>query len=154
MLELNKALQLALLVLAEARKGPGSPYAEYIKTLPGFIDVPALWKDEELQQLKCQYFIEQSECELDAWAGEFRVVASQPWQAGEQVFINYSSSSNDALLQLYGFIDPGNMQDRFVVKTLPTSLKLAGLNQQQNAPQVLSQVINWVHMAELHVVPI
>jgi hypothetical protein len=52
-------VQLALLLLAEACKGPGSRYAEYIKTLPTHIDVPALWTDEDLQQLKCQYFIEQ-----------------------------------------------------------------------------------------------
>lgn len=54
----------------------------------------------------------QSECELDIWSDSFRVVASRPWQAGQQVFISYGSSSNDVLLQLYGFVEANNPKDR------------------------------------------
>eukprot|EP00878_Enallax_costatus_P019938 GHUV01021053.1.p1 GENE.GHUV01021053.1~~GHUV01021053.1.p1 ORF type:complete len:380 (+),score=103.11 GHUV01021053.1:21-1160(+) len=55
---------------------------------------------------------EQSECELDVWSDSFRIVASRPWRAGQQVFISYGNSSNDVLLQLYGFVEAGNRQDR------------------------------------------
>ena len=56
----------------------------------------------------------QSECEFysDFRSAAFRVVASQQWPRGDEVFINYGTGSNDALLQLYGFVEPGNTADR------------------------------------------
>jgi hypothetical protein len=57
----------------------------------------------------------QSECEFysDFRSSAFRVVASQAWRRGQQVLINYGSGSNDALLQLYGFVEQGNRDDRW-----------------------------------------
>lgn len=51
--------QLALTILSEWRQGSASKWADYIKQLPEAVDVPALWSDAELQQLRCGYFIEQ-----------------------------------------------------------------------------------------------
>jgi hypothetical protein len=56
----------------------------------------------------------QSECEFvpNMRNPAFRVVATNAWMKGAEVLINYGSSSNDALLQLYGFVEPGNPSDR------------------------------------------
>lgn len=56
----------------------------------------------------------QSECEFysDFRSASFRVVASQTWTRGQEVSINYGGGSNDALLQLYGFVELGNKEDR------------------------------------------
>lgn len=51
--------QLALTILSEWQQGSASKWADYIKQLPAAVDVPALWRDAELQQLRCGYFIEQ-----------------------------------------------------------------------------------------------
>lgn len=58
----------------------------------------------------------QSECEFYSGlrSQSFRVVASQQWTRGQEVFINYGSGSNDALLQLYGFVEANNTDDRCV----------------------------------------
>lgn len=58
---------------------------------------------------------QKSECEFysDLRSSSFRVVASQDWSRGQQVFINYGSGSNDALLQLYGFVEEDNADDRW-----------------------------------------
>lgn len=60
----------------------------------------------------------QSECELNLWSGCFQVVASQSYSRGQQVFMSYGSQSNDALLQLYGFVEDRNPADRYVVPNL------------------------------------
>lgn len=56
----------------------------------------------------------QSECEFysDFRSSAFRVVASQRWARDEEVFISYGAGSNDALLQLYGFVENNNQGDR------------------------------------------
>jgi hypothetical protein len=57
----------------------------------------------------------QSECEFYSGfrSSSFRVVASQAWSRGEQVFINYGSGSNDILALQYGFVPQGcNPDDR------------------------------------------
>ena len=42
---------------------------------------------------------------------------------GEQVFITYGLQSNDKLLQYYGFVEPKNPADVYVVPNLLESLK-------------------------------
>lgn len=51
--------QLALTLLGEQRLGPASKWADYIRQLPGDVDVPVVWGEAEVQQLQCAYFIEQ-----------------------------------------------------------------------------------------------
>ncbi|WIA13342.1 hypothetical protein OEZ85_006924 [Tetradesmus obliquus] len=114
--------QLALVLLSELQQGMSSKFADYSALLPEQVDVPALWSEEELQQLRCPYFIEQSECELDVWSNAFRVVSTQQWRQGQQVFISYGQSSSDVLLQLYGFVEQGNVHERYLVRSLPDVL--------------------------------
>ncbi|WIA33481.1 hypothetical protein OEZ86_006609 [Tetradesmus obliquus] len=143
--------QLALVLLSELQQGKSSKFADYSALLPEQVDVPALWSEEELQQLRCPYFIEQqqlqsqqqqhaicplldffnhdgreqSECELDVWSNAFRVVSTQQWRQGQQVFISYGQSSSDVLLQLYGFVEQGNVHERYLVRSLPDVLASA-----------------------------
>ena len=42
---------------------------------------------------------------------------------GEQVFITYGLQSNDKLLQYYGFVEPKNPADVYVVPDLLEALK-------------------------------
>uniref|UniRef100_A0A383VDZ6 SET domain-containing protein n=1 Tax=Tetradesmus obliquus TaxID=3088 RepID=A0A383VDZ6_TETOB len=235
--------QLALVLLSELQQGKSSKFADYSALLPEQVDVPALWSEEELQQLRCPYFIEQvqqqrqqwaglaqqlqpalsaaritqqqllwalsvtrsrafaapyaaaplslapkalaaaqvvaaaawlaagpaaaagvellgvaaaagawftlqqqlqsqqqqhaicplldffnhdgreqSECELDVWSNAFRVVSTQQWRQGQQVFISYGQSSSDVLLRLYGFVEQGNVHERYLVRSLPDVL--------------------------------
>jgi hypothetical protein len=51
--------QLALTLLNEQRQGAASKWSDYIKQLPSAVDVPVLWKEPEVQQLQCTYFVEQ-----------------------------------------------------------------------------------------------
>ena len=43
---------------------------------------------------------------------------------GEQVFISYGRQSNDSLLQYYGFVEPGNPHDTYVIPDLSRSALL------------------------------
>jgi putative effector of murein hydrolase LrgA (UPF0299 family) len=52
-------LQLAVVLLSELQQGRSSKFLDYLALLPDQIDVPALWSQEELQQLRCRYFIQQ-----------------------------------------------------------------------------------------------
>jgi hypothetical protein len=52
-------MQLALVLLSEVKQGRASKFSDYLALLPDQVDVPALWNEEELQQLRCPYFIEQ-----------------------------------------------------------------------------------------------
>lgn len=52
-------VQIALVLLEYSKQGPGSEFADYIKVLPQSVDVPVLWREEEWEQLKCQYCIQQ-----------------------------------------------------------------------------------------------
>jgi hypothetical protein len=75
----------------------------------------------------------------------FRVVASQPWPRGQQVFISYGSGSNDTLLQLYGFVEANNRDDRFIVRSLPavlTQLGCAGVDRDAALSEVSSTCRN------------
>lgn len=51
-------VQLALTLLSEQQKGAASKWADYIRLLPGSVDVPVLWSQPQLQQLQCAYFVE------------------------------------------------------------------------------------------------
>jgi hypothetical protein len=44
---------------------------------------------------------------------------------GEQVFISYGPQGNDSLLQFYGFVEPGNPHDTYVVPGLSQAALLA-----------------------------
>lgn len=54
--------QLALILLEEKVQARSSRFADYLAVLPREVDVPVLWSDSELQQLRCAYFIEQVGC--------------------------------------------------------------------------------------------
>ena len=41
---------------------------------------------------------------------------------GAQVFISYGQQSNDSLLQYYGFVEPGNPHDTYVVPDLAAAV--------------------------------
>jgi hypothetical protein len=58
LLLLPMLLQLALVLLSEVKQGRASKFWDYLALLPGQVDVPALWSNEEIQQLRCPYFIE------------------------------------------------------------------------------------------------
>jgi hypothetical protein len=51
--------QLALVLLSEVKQGQASKFSDYLALLPEQVEVPALWTEEELQQLRCPYFIQQ-----------------------------------------------------------------------------------------------
>lgn len=42
------------------------------------------------------------------------MVSDRSYLQGEQVVINYGSQSNDQLLQVYGFVEQDNQDDRQV----------------------------------------
>ena len=44
---------------------------------------------------------------------------------GTQVFISYGQQSNDSLLQYYGFVEPGNPHDTYVVPDLAAAVRPA-----------------------------
>jgi len=54
----------------------------------------------------------QAEAQFDWLRDSYRVVSDRSYCQGEQVVINYGSQSNDQLLQLYGFVEPDNANDR------------------------------------------
>lgn len=54
--------QLALVLLSEIKQARSSKFSDYLALLPDQVDVPALWSEAELNQLKCGYFIEQVWC--------------------------------------------------------------------------------------------
>lgn len=58
-----------------------------------------------------------SEVTYDYWSDSFSVTSTQSYRKGEQVHINYSQS-NDILLQFYGFIEPNNEKDVYVMSSL------------------------------------
>ncbi|KAF6250640.1 hypothetical protein COO60DRAFT_1646404 [Scenedesmus sp. NREL 46B-D3] len=212
--------QLALVLLSEIKQARSSKFSDYLALLPDQVDVPALWSEAELNQLKCGYFIEQllwalsvtrsrafaapyaaaplsvapkafaaaqvlaaaawlaagpaaaagvqllgaaaaggawfalqqqlqtqqqhaicplldffnhdgreqSECELDVWSNAFRVVSTRQWRQGQQVSISYGQSSSDVLLQLYGFVEPGNIHESVLTQQgLPVSAETAAM---------------------------
>ena len=45
------------------------------------------------------------------------------WQ-GQQAFISYGQQSNDRLLQYYGFVEPRNSADTYVVTSMPQRLEV------------------------------
>ena len=58
------------------------------------------------------HFSAQAEAQFDWLRDSYRVVSDRSYCQGEQVVINYGSQSNDQLLQLYGFVEPDNANDR------------------------------------------
>ena len=90
------------------------------------VAAPAAWVASDISsaQLATEYVIcpfidflnhssqSQSECQFDWLRDSYRVVSDRPYRPGQQVLINYGSQSNDQLLQTYGFVDPGNRDDR------------------------------------------
>ncbi|KAF8058076.1 hypothetical protein HT031_005736 [Scenedesmus sp. PABB004] len=82
-----------------------------------------------------------SECELDLWAGALVIRSARRWAAGEEVRISYGASSSDALLLLYGFVEPRNPHDRYLVRCLPEVLagRLTAAQEQALAEVVLTR---------------
>lgn len=64
--ELPWYAQIALVVLECSKQGSGSRFADYVKVLPQSVDVPVLWTEEEVEQLRCQYFVEQVDTDVAA----------------------------------------------------------------------------------------
>ncbi|KAG2445470.1 hypothetical protein HXX76_000087 [Chlamydomonas incerta] len=57
----------------------------------------------------------QSEVSYNYFGDSYSVVASRDFKKGEQVFITYGAQSNDSLMQYYGFAEPDNPQDTYVI---------------------------------------
>ncbi|GAX74285.1 hypothetical protein CEUSTIGMA_g1734.t1 [Chlamydomonas eustigma] len=60
----------------------------------------------------------QAECQYDWFKDSYCVVSDRPYQPGQQVYINYGSQSNDQLLLSYGFVEEGNLNDRYILTRL------------------------------------
>jgi hypothetical protein len=50
-------VRLGVRLLAEKRKGPASPLAQYLQQLPKTVDTPVTWGDERLKQLQYPHLI-------------------------------------------------------------------------------------------------
>ncbi|MEW5318713.1 MAG: hypothetical protein WDW38_009910 [Sanguina aurantia] len=57
----------------------------------------------------------QAECAYDPFGDCFKVVADRALSPKQQLTINYGSQSNDRLLQVYGFVEPVNESDRYLM---------------------------------------
>ena len=53
---------------------------------------------------------------------EFQLTQVLPGLQGTQVFISYGQQSNDSLLQYYGFVEPGNPHDTYVLPDLAAAV--------------------------------
>ncbi|KXZ50177.1 hypothetical protein GPECTOR_17g814 [Gonium pectorale] len=60
----------------------------------------------------------QSEVSYNYFGDSYSVVASRDFKKGEQVFISYGTQSNDSLMQYYGFAEPNNPADAYVMSDM------------------------------------
>lgn len=75
-----------------------------------------------------------AEVAYDYFRDAYSVVAGRDYAPGEQVFISYGESqSNDSLMQYYGFSEPGNAADAYVMVNLLKALEQELLQQQGSA---------------------
>ncbi|KAL3142083.1 hypothetical protein ABBQ32_004708 [Trebouxia sp. C0010 RCD-2024] len=64
-----------------------------------------------------------NEVAYEYFGDRFSVTAERKYAQGEQVFITYGLQSNDKLLQYYGFVEPKNPADVYVVPDLLEALR-------------------------------
>jgi hypothetical protein len=55
--------------------------------------------------------------EFEYFRDRFAASASAGYAPGDQIFISYGAQSNDSLLQYYGFTEPGNPHDEYVIES-------------------------------------
>eukprot|EP00878_Enallax_costatus_P018231 GHUV01019184.1.p2 GENE.GHUV01019184.1~~GHUV01019184.1.p2 ORF type:complete len:305 (+),score=80.07 GHUV01019184.1:1189-2103(+) len=60
----------------------------------------------------------QTEVSYDYPRDAFLVAAGTVYSAGQQVFISYGAQNNDSLMQMYGFAEPDNPYDVYVMTSL------------------------------------
>ena len=58
----------------------------------------------------------QAEVSYDYFRDAFVVAAGRAYAPGQQVFVSYGAQSNDGLMQFYGFAEPGNPNDAYVMQ--------------------------------------
>jgi len=58
-------------------------------------------------------------CSFDPEANAFVLTAGAPLRRGEEAYISYGDKGNDALLQLFGFVEASNPHDSFLAVGLP-----------------------------------
>ncbi|CAK0785563.1 hypothetical protein CVIRNUC_008773 [Coccomyxa viridis] len=64
----------------------------------------------------------QSSVEYEYFKERFSVSCAASFSKGTQVFISYGQQSNDSLLQYYGFVEPGNPHDTYVLPDLAAAV--------------------------------
>lgn len=64
-----------------------------------------------------------NEVAYEYFGNRFSVTAERNYKQGEQVFITYGQQSNDKLLQYYGFVEPKNPADVYVVTNMLHALQ-------------------------------
>lgn len=67
------------------------------------------------------------------FADAYSLSATQPLNSAQEVFISYGSRSNDQLLQYYGFVEPDNPHDVYIMPPL-REWDIAALEQACGAP--------------------
>ena len=88
--ELPEIDVLALLLLAERERGAASAWSAWLPTLPTTFDLPSVWGDEAVAELRCPIFTarvrEARACALRGFAGVQEAFASRPhYSLPEQV---------------------------------------------------------------------
>ena len=87
-----------------------------------------------------------AEVSYEYFSDRFAVEAGADVGAGAQLFISYGDRDNEALLQYYGFVEPSNPHDRYVLPDLMGALPVArdvaegGLRAAGLDPSVLGDV--------------
>ncbi|GBF88574.1 hypothetical protein Rsub_01289 [Raphidocelis subcapitata] len=80
---------------------------------------------------------ETAEVSYDYFRDAFVVAAGRDYAPGSQVFVSYGTQSNDSLMQYYGFAEPSNPADSYVMVSLlkwleqlaqPSQARLGELN--------------------------
>ena len=60
-----------------------------------------------------------------SWSGD---TDADEHMQGQEVFISYGQQSNDRLLQYYGFVEPRNPADTYVMTSMPERLQVRSRN--------------------------
>jgi len=91
----------------------------------------------------------QNGCRFDPETNCYVLTAAKALRAGDEALISYGPKTNDELLQLFGFIEKGNIYDIVVAHDLPAYATGFALKKLRNDQEELRRRIDKIEIAEV-----